>query len=181
MANLITKAELVDICGLNDLVEDRKVSRNIKEAQLRLERVLGRTLYGLLKTAFDADPTLAGASNERFRNLLAEGKGFAEEYLAWTAYLLSFPGLHSEADRGGFFTKSGEDYRPVTEKELSVHIADARDRADDRLDRMIAYLTDNSATYPEYGTTTGSEKRITESMGGGFILTPSDRQTSYRG
>lgn len=182
MAELITKSTLVDVCGLNSLVEDRKVDHHIIEAALRFERVLGSALYAALKTAFDADNTLAGSNNERWRNLLARGKGYGEDLLCWTTMMLAYPGLHSEADRSGVYEKTGEDYRSVSAQTLSMHIADARDRMEHRMEMCLLYLENNAATYPEFSTTAEGEQRIDKApAGGGFIFSPSKRTDNYRG
>ena len=182
MANLITKATLVTVCGLNSLVEDRKVDHNIDEAQLRFERVLGVTLYAALKTAFDADNSLSGSTNERWRNLMARGKGYGEDLLCWTTMMLSLPGMHSEADRSGVYEKTGEDYRSVSPQTLSIHIADARDRMEHRMEMCLLYLENNASTYPEFATTETGEQRIDKApAGGGFIFSPSTKTENYRG
>lgn len=183
MPNLITIADMVEVCGLNDNVEARKVNDRIVEAQLRFERVVGASLYTLLKAAWDADQTLAGSGNERYRNLLAFGKGYGKDFLCWKAMELAYPRLHSEADRNGVYVKqdAASDFIGVDSRVLTMHINEAKDCAEDRLDRLVSYLINNSATFPEYSTTGTGEQRIDESNGGGFVLTPSTRTESYRG
>ncbi len=185
MAVLIDIADVRTITSLNSQVEARKLDVWIREAHLRFEKVLGRTLYGELMTAFNADNTLAGTANEKWRNMLdaGSGKGYGYEYLAWHALELAYPSLNAEADRGGVLTKSGQDYRGVSDGGLSRLVTVARGCADERLDRLRQFMVDNVATYPSYNTNVGSEERIDQSNNSrsGIVLRKSDKQTSYRG
>ena len=183
MPELIDISDIQSVTKLNGLVEPRKLDAWIVEAQLRLEKVLGRTLYTELKTAFDADNTLSGTANEKWRNLMEHGKGFAKDYLCWHALELAYPTLNAEAERAGVFTKKDDKLQNVSDRGLSALQAGARGCAEARLERLIEYLCANASTYPSYRTNTTGEERIdgTQLSKNGLVIRKSQRQTSYRG
>jgi hypothetical protein len=62
--------------------------------------------------------------------------------------------------------------------------AQAESVAETRQERLLMWLHDNRALYPELNTRTGSEDRITQqnySNPGGIVMRRSSRQNSYRG
>lgn len=174
MPDLITITDMQEVCGLNALVEERKVKAWIKEAHLRFEKHLGRALYAALQAA---------PSEQRFVDLMAEGKGFGKGFLCWTALHLAYPSLTAEADRGGVFTKGGDEYTSVTTGTLSMLRSTAEGVAAARQERLLMWLKDNRSTYQEIDTITGSEDRITErnAYPGGIVMRRTRSQRSYRG
>lgn len=175
MADLITITDLQAVCGLNKAVEVRKVAAWIKEAHVRFEKHLGRALYALLQAA----PT-----DQRFVDLMAEGKGWGKDYLCWCALALAYPSLYAEADRGGVLIRNGEEYSSVDSRTLGMLKATAEGSMESRQDFLLSYLKDNVSVYPEWRTITGSEDRITESNTrgvAGISFRRSAKQNTYRG
>lgn len=175
MPELVTISDLQQVCGLNKQVEARKVDPWIRAARLRFEKVIGRTLYGLL---------ISNPGDQRFVDLLAEDKGWGKDYLCWTALALAYTSLYAEADRAGVFKKSGEDYESVEAKVLFDLKATATSESERRLELLMAYLKDNASAYPELPTTVGSEERITEKNTkgvDGLSLRRYPSQSLYRG
>lgn len=175
MAELITITDLQEVCGLNRQVEARKIDPWILSARLRFEKILGRTLYGLL---------VASPSDTRFVDLMAQDKGWGKDYLCWTALGLAYTSLYAEADRAGVYKKTGGDYEAAEKSVLNELRAQAMAEAEAREERLMAYLKDNAAVYSELSTTVGTEERITErnTKGvGGLSLRRYATQQLYRG
>lgn len=176
MAELITKADIVTVCGLNDLVETRKMAPWITEAHLRWRKILGNALYA----AQQASPT-----DTRFVDLMADGKGYGKSYLCWTALGLAYPSLSAEADRGGVFQKEeAGKFQSVTSGTLTMLKSTAEAAAETREQLLFQYLKDNAETYPEFDTITGSEDRINEQTArntGGVSFRQACAQKAYRG
>lgn len=176
MPDLITKADIVAICGLNNLVEDRKVSPWIKEAHLRWRKLLGPVLYDLQQAA---------PGEQRFVDLMADEKGYGKSYLCWVALMLAYPSLAAEADRGGVFTKEEAGrFATVSTGTLGMLKATAESAAETRETLLFAYLRDNASTYPEINTYAGSAPRIDAGNSrnvGGVSFRRGHSQTTYRG
>lgn len=176
MPEFITKADIVTVCGLNSLVEDRKVAPWITEAHLRWRKILGGALHDLQQAA-PAEP--------RFINLMADGKGFGKSYLCWTAFALAYPSLAAEADRGGVFVKEeAGKFQSADPRTLAMLKNTAEAAAETREQLLFQYLMDNSAIYPELNTVTGSEDRINSQTArniGGVSFRRGRAQGAYRG
>jgi hypothetical protein len=175
MPNLITRTDIVNITGLNSLVEDRKMAPWITEVHIRWRKILGRALYDLQQ---------ATPSATRFVDLMADEKGWGKSYLCWKALELSYPSLSAEADRGGVFVKEGDGMRAVDPRTLQMLISRAESAAEERERMLMQYLKDNEALFPELETITGSESRIDATKAsntGGISFRKSDKQRSYRG
>lgn len=164
------------VCGLNSLVEDRKVDPWITEARIRWRKILGTELYNKQQAA----PT-----DTRFVDLMDDEKGWGKSYLCWTAYALSFPFLAAEADRGGVFQKEEQGkFQSVSTGTLAMLKNTAESSAEARERMLLQYLNDNASDYPEWATTTGSEDRIDERTSrntAGVSFRRSRAQNQYRG
>jgi len=175
MANLITRADIITICGMNSGVEDRKIAQWITEAHIRFRKHLGVALYAALQ---------ASPSETRFVNLMADERGYGKSFLCWLAFSLAYPSLYAEADRAGVFIKKGDQFDSVGERTLSKLVTTAEDAAKVRQGFLLDYLKDNKSTYPELDTITGSEDRIdstnTESRAG-VSMRKANSQRNYRG
>lgn len=175
MPDLIAKSDIVALTNLNNLVEERKLKNGIAAAHLQIEKILGRTGYAAI---YAAAPAFSGDAT----GLSALLTGYIKPLMAWRARQLAYLDMHAEADRGGVFTKSGEDYATVDAKTLSMLIANARDMADEYQDRLIQRLEDNKAVWTWYTTTvTGEERMTTQRQAGGFSFRRSAKQDAYRG
>lgn len=180
MPDLIAKSDLVTITRLNSLVEDRKVANGIEDAHIELEKVLGKTGYALVYA--NAPSFSAQAPNSSAYVTLLNS--YIKPFMAWKAKERSTVDLYAEADKGGVFKKSGNDYESVSRNELGMIQAEAGARADMRMERLIDHLESNTSIFTWYGTNVNGEERIdresTKSMGG-ISFRKSDRQQSYRG
>lgn len=158
MPNVMTLADVRTICGIVSLVEDFKLQPWLNEAEVRLEKILGRTGMGLLRTAKAADPTFALAGSADWLAL----KEHFEAFLAWQTYHLSLPGMHSQPTRNGFHakggTEGGETYTAIDQKTLAMHETGIRTTLENRQDRLIDACA--RGNYAWYGTTVAGEERI---------------------
>lgn len=175
MANLITKADLVSVCGLNSLVEDRKIDPWIREAHLRWMKILGPKLYDLQQ----ANPT-----ESRFVDLMEDGKGWGKSYLCWKALELAYPSLAAEADRGGVFQKEEQGrFQSVSTGTLAMLRSTAESAAEARETLLFAWLRANADIYPELHEA-GAIPRVDDSNRrnvAGLSFRRSRHQDTYRG
>lgn len=176
MPELIAKSDIVTVCGLNSLVEDRKIAPWITEAHIRWRKILGTALYN----AQQANPAAA-----RFVDLMADEKGWGRSYLCWTAFHLAYPSLSAEADRGGVFQKEevGK-FKSADPRTLAMLKNTAESAAEARERMLMQWLRDNASTYPELRVNTGSEDRIDERTSrnvGGVSFRRARAQSQYRG
>lgn len=179
---LVTGANVRDVTGLNVGVEDRKLKPFIELAQYQLEKILGTTLYDELETAVIADRTLTGETA-----LIALFEPYICPFLSWRALELAYPRLYAEADRGGVFTKSGDEFASASRNDLASLTNQAKAAADMHQDRLIDFLQDNTSTYTTYNTSVDGEERIRKVYRAGIALTrsrwqnPHGRPTRTRG
>ena len=158
--HLITLAEVKDLTGLNANVDDRKLKSGRDRAHLQCKERLGSTRYDALVAAYLLDNTLAGASNEKWRNLKEAGKGELDNYLAWLSYYLSIPALHGEADKAGIFKKEGQEFKPLDKSERAELTTNAKDAYQLYERAMLQWIDDNEDDddLPDVETPTESDQ-----------------------
>lgn len=166
MPNVMTLAQVRSICGISSLVEDQKLQPWLNEAEVRLEKILGRTGMGLLRIAKAADPTFALAGNADWLAL----KDHFEAFLAWQTFLLAIPSIHSQPTRNGWHAKGGQEgsetYEPIDQKTLGMNESSVRTALDGREDRLLSELA--AGNYTWYSTNVTGEERITEPANAGI-------------
>ena len=89
--------------------------------------------------------------------------------------------MYAEADRGGVFTKSGEDFHSVTHDDLALLMNTSRTAYESEQARLIDHLTDNPTLYPWYTTDVTGEQRITSTARAGISFRRSAAQSNDRG
>ncbi len=178
MPDLIALSDLQTITKLNGSVEARRVGNGIQDAHLEIEKVLGRTGYGIVYAAAPSFTTLS-PNTAAYVTLLTD---YIKPLMAWRAKQRSYPDLYAEADKAGVFSKSGEDYSTVDPKALAILIANDRDRADERLQRLIEHLEANTTVFTWYTTNVNGDPRITETKStGGWSFRRARLQDPERG
>ncbi|MFZ1666687.1 MAG: hypothetical protein WAU08_14870 [Flavobacteriales bacterium] len=140
---IVTGAQVRDISGTSQNVEDKKLRPLLRIAQQAVETALGRTLYALVETAYVANPaTLGGAGM-----LL-----FYTEYLvpATVWRVMSDAGIDLAVgyDRNGAFERNGNDYNTTSDRRMSAKTGKAEARADNYLIRMVNYVKALDAADP---------------------------------
>lgn len=169
---IITLDRVRCIVGLSPNVIDDKLAPAHDRAHMQCRERLGSTRYDALIAALEADSSLAGSGNEKWRNLIASGKGELENYIAWLTYSFSLPRLHSEADAAGFFAKNGGQFDSIDGKTLSMHSTDARDAYQLYERALLKWIEDNEKTeaLPDVENPTDSDAEPNVS---GLVAVPS--------
>ena len=177
--NIITAAQVRDHTGKAKGVEDRKLDPPIHFAQHALEEVLGVTLYALLETAYEANPTTLGGAD-----MLALYGQHCVPFLAWKTMEQAYPDLHSEADRNGVFNKSGNDYTTVSGSVLATLTRVAGSRAEVHQKAMLTYLRNLDTTNAiriAFDTCVAGEARTTSTTMGGITPVRNPWQDHFDG
>lgn len=175
MPDLIAIADLRTITQLGDNVEERRMKAGIEDAHREVRKVLGRTGYDIV---YAAAPSFS-SMDAKYTTLLGT---YLKPFMAWRAKQYSYGDNVAEIDKTGVFSRSGEDYSTVSDKTLSLLIAQARTRAEDRLEDLLWYLEENRATFTWYDTTVdGEERQTTQTSVGGFVMRRARKQDPYRG
>jgi hypothetical protein len=168
MANVITLADVRTLCGILSGVENNKLQPWLDTAEIRLEKILGRTGMASLRAAYASDPTFAQGANADWLAL----KVYIDRYLAWQTYHLALPSLHSQPERAGFFSKGktqgGETFDSIDVKTLSMHEGSIRTALETHQARLLEKL--QMGDYTWYTTNVDGEPRIekTNSVGISF-------------
>ena len=170
---IVSTTNVKDNTPLPNNVPDSKLENHLDYAHLKLEKVIGATLYAEIQGMIDTDSTLA---TEASIKLLRDY--YIIPYIAWLTYYLSMPNLHSGPNVSSFTTKSPEDYEAVDSSTLKMHRQDAQLRWEEYQDRLQTFLRNSSdVKYNSYDTTTTDEERIHTTYQGGIV--PRRRNTIY--
>lgn len=169
---IISITDVRCVTNISDNVDDKKLSSGLDLAHVECRERIGSARYDALITAIEADNTLAGASNEKWRDLIASGKGELKNYLGWATYYRSVLRMHSAPDKAGFFNKSGNDFSSVDSRTLQMHTGEAQDNYQLYERVMLKWIEDNevSAGLPDVENPT--ESNNPQSLGG-VIMQPS--------
>lgn len=168
MPDLITITDLQTETNLNTLVEERRVSNGIKDAHRSCKKVLGNAGYALVY-----------ATPANYTELLT----YVKPWMCWVARERAYPEQYADVERGGVFTKGGNDYSSVSGRDLAMLISTARTRAEELLEDLLLHLRNNRTTYTWLDTYADGEERIDETTNteGGISFRRSPRQDNYRG
>ena len=169
---IISIADVRCVTSISDLVDDKKLKAGLDLAHMEARERLGTARYDALITAIDADNTLAGTANEKWRDLIAPGKGEMKNYLGWLTYYRSILRMHSAADKVGFLAKSGDGYTSIDNRTLQLHVGEAQDNYQLYERAMLKWIEDNEDTngLPEVEEDTESD---TPQFPGGVIMVDS--------
>lgn len=170
----VTAAKIRTTTGLPDSVDDIRILPFLTVAQVTLEKIWGRTLYNRMRDAIIADATLATEAE-----LLTLLEDYAHPWLSWKTLELAWTRIHSAPAGLGVYTTSSDKHTPVEVKVLGMHQSDSRTNADNYESRMITFLSENIADYPEYRTTVAQDERQTEKLPGGFVTRKMKGQRSF--
>jgi hypothetical protein len=172
MTEIIRAQDARRITGLSKNVEDRKMEPFIPAAQLVLRDIMGKTGFDLLSTAVQDNYDLPGSGNDALRTLRND---YIWPFLAWRVVELSGTRMWVEPDRNGTFNRNGETYGSVDSRALGTSKTDARDMAGIYQRELVAFLTDNVATYTWYEPDTCGHQG-TPNYTGGVITEPATAQ-----
>jgi hypothetical protein len=140
--------------GLNVSVD--LLSPYIKQAQkLSIETRLGTNLTDKLKDLIVAG-TVNDAGNEAYATLLND---YIAEVLPSYCLHLAIPFLRYKIENGNIYAKTSETGTALSTEEAQQLRNEVLNTAEYYMERMVDYITNNTASFPEYSTNTGSDVR----------------------
>ena len=148
---------------IDENVDMRLILPSIRDAQeLFIHPILGSPLYSALKTKITA-----GTLNADEVTLL--DNFIAPSMLQHTLFECSVSMLFKYRNKS-IGTKNSENSTPVDYRDLQFLRDDWKNKAEERDKRLINYLMDNSALYPEYTTTSSDLNPRKTAYQEGFYL-----------
>ena len=140
--------------GLN--VDPALLLPYIKQAQkLYCETKLGTQLTDKLKALIVAG-TVNSPGNEAYATLLND---YIAEMLPSFALYLNLPFLRFKIENGNIYSKTSETGTALSTEEAQHLRSEVLNTAEYYMERMIDYICNNTGSFPEYSTNTGSDVR----------------------
>tara|TARA_R100001244_G_scaffold13817_3_gene15440 strand:- start:422 stop:982 length:561 start_codon:yes stop_codon:yes gene_type:complete len=146
----ISESKLKDSTAINLNVDVDLLLPYVRQAQkLYVETKLGTDLTQKLKDEIIAG-TLAGAY-----------KTLVDDYIGdmlpnWGLYML-VPFLRFKVENGNIYSKTSETGNALSTEEAQHFREEIRNTAEYYTERMIEYVTNNLASFPEYSTNSGAD------------------------
>ena len=126
----------------------------IKQAQkLYVETKLGTDLNQKLKDLITAG-TVNNAGNEAYATLLND---YIADMLPSFALYMALPFLRFKIENGNIYAKTSETGNALTVEEAQHLRNEVLNTAEYYMERMIDYIRNNTASFPEYSTNTGAD------------------------
>jgi hypothetical protein len=151
-------------------VDVDKFIQYIKIAQeIHLQRYLGTDLYKRLQAGI-----IAKDLNADEKTLLND---YIQQVLIYYAMVEYLPFAAIQVSNGGVFKHLPENASPVDKSEIDYLVQKHRDTAQYYSKRLVDYLCNNTALYPEYSTNTDNEispTRRVDYSGGWYLGDASD-------
>ena len=146
----ISEAKLKDSTAINLNVDDALLLFSVKEAQkLYVETALGTDLTQKLKDEITAG-TLAGA----YKTLVDDYIG--DMLPSYTLYH-AIPYLRFKVENGNIYSKTSETGTALSTEEAQSFREEILNTASYYRERLIEYICNNTASFPEYSTNTGAD------------------------
>ena len=146
----ISESKLKSSTALNLNIDVDLLLPYVRQAQkLYVETKLGTELTDKLKTEITAG-TLAGA----YKTLVDEYVG---DMLPNWAFYHAIPFLRFKIENGNIYSKTSETGNSLSTEEAQHLREEVRNTAEYYTERMIDYVTNNVASFPEYNQNTGSD------------------------
>ena len=146
----ISEAKLKDSTAINLNVDVDLLLPFVREAQkLYVEPALGTDLTDKLKTEITAG-TLAGA----YKTLVDDYIG---DMLPAYALYHAIPFLRFKVENGNIYSKTSETGTALSESEAQHFREEILNTASYYRERLIDYVRNNLASFPEYSTNTGAD------------------------
>ena len=138
--------------GLNVSVD--LLSPYIKQAQkLHCETKLGSRLTQKLKDLIVAG-TVNDAGNEAYATLLND---YISEVLPSYCLWMAVPFLRYKIENGNIYAKTSETGNALSTEEAQQLRNEVLNTAEYYMERMVDYIRNNTASFPEYSTNTGAD------------------------
>tara|TARA_R110000764_G_scaffold119225_1_gene206834 strand:+ start:568 stop:1080 length:513 start_codon:yes stop_codon:yes gene_type:complete len=164
----ISEAKLKDSTAINLNVDVELLLPFVKEAQkIYVETALGTDLNQKLKDLIVAG-TVGAVGNEAYKTLLDDYVG---DMLPSYSLYHAFNYLRHKVENGNIFSKTSETGTALTTEEAQSFREEILNTGSYYRERMIDYICNNSTSFPEYSTNTGSDVRAsTENYYNGMNL-----------
>ena len=146
----ISEEKLKDSTAVNLSVDVNLLLPYVRQAQkLFVEPKLGTDLVDKLKSEIQAG-TLAGA----YKTLVDDYIG---DMLPNWAFYHAIPFLRFKIENGNIYSKTSETGTALSTEEAQHLREEVRNTAEYYTERMIDYVTNNTSSFPEYNTNSGSD------------------------
>ena len=146
----ISEAKLKDSTAINLNVDVDLLLPYVRQAQkLYVETKLGTDLTQKLKDEITAG-TLAGA----YKTLVDDYIG---DMLPNWAFYHAIPFLRFKIENGNIYSKTSETGTALSTEEAQHLREEVRNTAEYYTERMIDYICNNTSSFPEYSTSSGSD------------------------
>lgn len=146
----ISEMKLKESTAINLNVDVNLLKPYVRQAQkLYVEPKLGTNLVVKLKNEIIAG-TLAGA----YKTLVDD---YIADMLPNWAFYHSIPFLRFKIENGNLYSKTSETGTPLTTAEAQHLREEVRNTAEYYSERMIDYVRNNIASFPEYNTNSGAD------------------------
>ena len=146
----ISEAKLKDSTAINLNVDVELLLPYVRQAQkLYVETKLGTDLTDKLKAEITAG-TLAGA----YKTLVDDYIG---DMLPNWAFYHAIPFLRFKIENGNIYSKTSETGNALSTEEAQHLREEVRNTAEYYTERLIDYVTNNTTSFPEYNTNSGSD------------------------
>jgi hypothetical protein len=150
----ISEQKLKDSTAINLNVDTSLLLPYVRQAQkLYVEPKLGTQLFDKLKTLI-TNSTIGNVGNEAYKTLLDDYIG---DMLPNWAFYHAVPFLRFKIENGNIFSKTSETGTALSTSEAQHLREEVRNTAEYYTERMIKYIKDNTSSFPEYNTNTGSD------------------------
>ena len=150
----ISESKLKDSTAINLNVDVDLLLPYVRQAQkLYVETKLGTDLTQKLKDLIVAG-TLGNAGNEAYKSLVDDYIG---DMLPNWAFYHAVPFLRFKIENGNIYSKTSETGTALSTEESQHLREEVRNTAEYYTERMIDYVRNNTGSFPEYSTNSGSD------------------------
>ena len=150
----ISEAKLKDSTAINLNVDVELLLPYVRQAQkLYVETKLGTDLTQKLKDLITAG-TIGNVGNEAYKTLVDDYIG---DMLPNWAFYHAIPFLRFKIENGNIYSKTSETGTALSTEEAQHLREEVRNTAEYYTERLIDYVTNNTSSFPEYNTNSGSD------------------------
>jgi len=150
----ISEAKLKDSTAINLNVDVELLLPYVRQAQkLYVETKLGTDLNNKLKDLITTG-TVGSVGNEAYKTLLDDYIG--DMLPNWALYNC-IPFLRFKVENGNIYSKTSETGNALSTEEAQHLREEVRNTAEYYTERMIDYICNNTASFPEYSTNSGAD------------------------
>ena len=146
----ISEEKLKDSTAINLNVDvDLLLPYVLQSQRIYVKTKIGSDLYAKLEADIIAG-TLAGA----YKTLVDD---YIAEFLPSMAFYHAIPFLRFKAENGNIYSKTSETGTAITTEEAQHLREEVRNYGEYMMERMIDYISNNTGSFPEYNTNSGSD------------------------